>query len=255
MQTLRNWNGDKVTFAESKGGVLAFVDPLAGLLRGGVQEWPPPEIERKLSRSGRQRAYSGENLDAVVEKLGYYSDLQSINSEDAITWSVFGPLIYAPEITRVKFCTRLFHMIDLPLLPPKSATISLWPRKLHPHTMRSGGPEIDFLVETPEVVIVGEAKWRSPVGTSQGIDKDKNQIEIRQDFLKSFGRRDYPTVTTFVVLGVYLNEPFLREQNSQLGDAKILLRNVSWEAVCNINPHPTEEELPRYFQWKKMYSK
>ncbi len=261
MRTLSDWNGVEICLAESKRGVLAFQDPLTGLLRDGVpeSEWPACEVAQKLrSKSRHHTAYQGKDLDAVVKKCGYYCDLQSIHSEDAITWSVFGPLIYAAETTRTKFCEKLFRLIEPSLLPPKSVKIFLWKRVLHPDTgSRSNGPETDFLLETAKVVVLGEAKWLSSVGTGQGANRDKDQITLRKEFCEKRGRGVYPTATTFVVLGISLddNNPVTRRGECQVGDAKILLRNVSWESVCNIKPHPAEEELPKYFQWKKKYSR
>lgn len=256
MRAIRDWNGVEISLGESRGsGVLAFTEPLAGLLRGEVQDWPPPEILPKLKKSGRQGAFEGEDLNAVVKMLGFYCDLQSVHSEDAITWSVFGPLIYATEKIRAGFCTQLFQLIEPSLSPPKSVTIFLWHRVRHPDTCTCSGPEIDFLLETPEVVIVGEAKWLSSVGTHQGTSKKKSQIELRKEYLEKFGRSDYPTVKTFVVLVISLNEHVKLQQDCQVGDAEILFRNVSWESVCNIKPHPAEEELLNYYKWKKVNSK
>ena len=212
MKTVLDWNGNEVSLAESRVGRRAFIDPFAGLLRGGVKEGPPIEIIRKLSKSGHRSAFQGEDLDAVVEKLGYYCNLQSVNSEDAITWSVFGPLIYAPAKVRVEFCARLFQLIEAQLDPPQSAKLSLWHSVPHPETSEPGGPEFDFLIETPKVVVVGEAKWNSSLDVRQGMDKNKDQITIRKEFLEKHGRKTYPTVTTFVVLGVHLNEAVMQPE-------------------------------------------
>ena len=254
MRTVLDWNGNEILLAESRGGTLAFIDPFAGLLRGGIKVGPPPEIRRKLSKSGHQSNFQGEDRDAVVEKLGFYCDLQSINSEDAMTWSVFGPLMYATVSVRAKFCAGLFHLIEARLNPPQSAKISLWHHVPHPEPSSSGGPEFDFLIETSEVAIIGEAKWNSPVGTRQGKNRDKDQIMIRKEFLEKHGRRIYPTVTTFVVLGVHLKDALVRPEEYRVGNFEILLRNVSWDAICSITPHPAEEELPNYFRWKRKYS-
>lgn len=255
MRNVLDWNDQEVLLAKSKGGVLAFVDPFRGLLLGGTIEEHPTEIKRKLSKSRHQRAFQGEDLDAVIEKLGYYCDLQSVNSEDAMTWSVFGPLLCAPASVRTEFCARLFHLIEARLDPPQSAKLSLWRRVPHPDTSGSGGPELDFLIKTPKVVIIGEAKWDSSVGTKQGTNKKKDQILIRKEFLEKSGRTIYPTVTTFVVLGVHLNEAVVQPKSLRVDDSEILFRNVPWENICSITPHPAEGELPRYFQWKKMYSR
>ena len=165
MRTLRDWRGNDVTLAESAGGVLAFHDALAGLLRGEVPVWPPPEITQKLYASRQQRAYRDNDLEAVVQHLGYYCDLQSLHSEDAITWSVFGPIAYATEATRLEYCASLFQLIEPSLPQPSAGTICLWRRVPHPDTSGSGGPEVDVLIQTPEVVVVGEAKWMSAVGS------------------------------------------------------------------------------------------
>lgn len=254
MQTVPDWNDKEVLLAKSKGGKLAFVDPFRGLLLGGTVEEHPTEIKRKLSKSGRQNAFQGEDLDAVTGILGHYCDLQSVNSEDAMTWSVFGPLLCAPASVRTEFCARLFHLIEPRLDPPQSAQLSLWRRVPHPDTSGSGGPELDFLIETPRVVIIGEAKWNSSVGTHQGASGDKDQITIRKEFVEKHGRSFSPTVTTLVVLGVHLNEAVVKPEEYRLDDSEILFRNVPWEDICGITPHPAEEELPRYFRWKKMYS-
>jgi len=50
----------------------------------------------------------------VREYLGYYCDLQSLNSEDALTWSVFGPLIHGPAPRRLEFVRSLFTELGLP---------------------------------------------------------------------------------------------------------------------------------------------
>ncbi len=254
MRTVLDWNGNEVSLAESKGGVLAFADPFTGLLLGGTNEDHHTEINRKLSKSGHQKAFQDKDLDAVVEKLGHYCNLQSVNSEDAITWNVFGPLIYAPAAVRAEFCACLFHLLEAQLDPPKSAKIYLWHRVLHPDTSGPGGPEFDFLIETPKVVIVGEAKWKSSVDAYQGKNKDKSQVMLRKEYLEKHGRRIYPTVTTFVVLGVHLNEAVVQTEEYRVDDFEILLRNIPWGNLCSITPHPAEEELPKYFQWKKNHS-
>lgn len=58
----------------------------------------------------------------------------------------------------------------------------------------------------------------------------------------------------FCLVGVYLNEAVVQPKSLRVDDSEILLRNVSWENICSITPHPVEKELPRYFQWKKKYS-
>src|SRR5688500_14738550 len=104
--------------------------------------------------------------------LGFYSDLQSIHSEDAITWSVFGPVIYGGKTVREPCVTDLLKMIRVPG-KAGNAHIWLWGRLPHPDTLVPGGPEIDFGVQTDDVFLLGEAKWRSSIGSAQGVNRDK----------------------------------------------------------------------------------
>jgi hypothetical protein len=56
-------------------------------------------LVQKLARSDKQMYFFPEDQAFLVQKLGYYTDLQSVNSEDALVWSYFGPLAYAtPDV-------------------------------------------------------------------------------------------------------------------------------------------------------------
>src|SRR5207247_3920535 len=112
-----------IQVGESAGGVLATLDPLANLVRGGVPFWPAPELIQKLYASSLWRGKTAEDDHAVRQCLGHYCDLQSLNSEDAVTWSFFGPLIYGPAEWRQEFANRACAAFGLP--QPTSATIWL----------------------------------------------------------------------------------------------------------------------------------
>lgn len=115
MKSIEHWSGEgSIEVAENVGGVLATVDPFANLIRGGVSPWPPPELLQKLHASERWRGKTLEDDRRVREYLGYYCDLQSLNSEDALTWSVFGPLIHGPAPRRLEFVRSLFTELGLP---------------------------------------------------------------------------------------------------------------------------------------------
>jgi hypothetical protein len=254
MRTLPDWRGNAVTLAESHGGVLAFRDVQEGLIRGNAPVWPTPEITQKLHKSRHQTAYRHDDLDAVVTKLGYYCDLQSVHSEDAITWNVFGPISYADEAIRLEYCASLFQLIDPSLPPPTGSTISLWRRVPHPETDSVGGPEVDVLIQTPEVVVVGEAKWMSAVGSGQGVDKNKDQLALRKEYLEGLGRRIYATETIGVVLSIGI-EPAPIGSEPDADGSNVLDRYVTWKDLCAIPRHPLSDELGRHHQWKMSNSR
>src|SRR6185503_14844527 len=103
MATIRNWHNESIEVAQSSGGVLAVVDPWHNVIRTGVRPWPAPELIQKIYQSIQVRAFVGDQHQMATATLGFYSDLQSIHSEDAITWSVFGPVIYATAAVRETF--------------------------------------------------------------------------------------------------------------------------------------------------------
>ena len=100
MKTIEHWDGvSALSVAESAGGVLATLDPLSNVIRAGVRPWPAPELIQKLYASERWRGRTDDDTRAVAATLGHYTDLQSLNSEDAVTWSFFGPMIHGVNVT------------------------------------------------------------------------------------------------------------------------------------------------------------
>src|SRR5205807_319477 len=107
MAYIQNWHGAEIKVARSAGGVLAVADPWDNVVRTGIRPWPPPELIQKAYQSRQLSAFRGENAEIAVSRLGFYSDLQSLHSEDALTWSVFGPIAYATRAVREEFTREL----------------------------------------------------------------------------------------------------------------------------------------------------
>lgn len=127
-----------------------------------------------------------------------------------------------------------------------SSEIFLWRRIPHPDTLVSGGQEIDFGILTNYTLLLGEAKWKSSVGASQGKNKDKNQIQLRVEFLQKYAPRLYPGVRHFVVLGVGLNNDMIENYS----DKSIKCIGRTWNTICSFKSHPNHDELQKYLTWK-----
>ena len=255
MTPITDWRDKPVSLAESNGGVLAFTDPLAGLVRGNVIPWPPPEITQKLYKSRQQRAFSGADQKAVIRALGYYCDLQSLNSEDAMTWSVFGPVAYAPVTIRLAYTESLFRLISPKLPVPRTVAFALWRRLPHPETQVSGGPEIDFLIQTDHVLVLGEAKWKSKIDSRQGKKRDKDQITLRHEICTKFGHRLFPGISWFVVLGLSIEGGLVKPSRTERDDRHFIIAETTWPKVCELPQHPALDELQSYYDWKLKHSK
>jgi len=150
---IKDWNGKEIPLAVSKGGVRVVAHPFDNLIQTGCDPWPPSEIIQKLYESRQVRAFDGDQRAICESGLGYYCDLQSLNSEDAITWSVFGTVALSQKHLLEKWLGDLFHLLDLDDATTDKAEIFLWRRIPHPDTLVSGGPEIDFGIITRNTLL------------------------------------------------------------------------------------------------------
>jgi hypothetical protein len=239
-----DWNNREIEVATSRGGVVAVADYSDNLIRT-AEPWPPPPVVQKLYESRQSRAFDDEELSVLTGRTGIYSDLQSLNSEDAITWSYFGPLMFAPPRSRAAFLNWLTARLELDAPQSGACTIDLWRRVPHPDKSLPGGPELDVVLDGDGCVVFGECKWGSGEGRGQGLKGDKGQMQLRREFLAKYGQSIYSgraTVALAVTRGAALGNP-----ESDLGATEA---EISWSALAEYPDHPTGDEFSRYLAWK-----
>lgn len=252
---LLDWNGHEMEVERSRGGVLAACWHYRNLIQRASAVGESTEIIQKLVRSKQESAFDTDELARLQEQLGYYCDLQSLHSEDAITWSVFGTVGHCEEPLRVRWVRELFWKLGLPSDKPDHCEITLWRRVPHPETGRPEGPEIDFSIVTEDTVLLGESKWLAGIGKGQGIRRNKDQIQLRIEFLKDYGKSgtflspvtrqpEFKNMAVFLV-GLEKDPSFI--EGSHDG---IELRFATWEQVCSLKSHPFAQEVGRYYRWK-----
>jgi hypothetical protein len=239
--TMLDWNKKEIITAKSKGGKISVCNYENNLIIPSSLVWPHPDILKKLYRSNHSKDFDQASLEALSAKLGFYCDLQSLRSEDAITWSIFGTLTYFSKNQQVTFVNSLLKNIGEELIV-KDCLIQLWTRIAHPDTLVSGGPEIDFQIIGDTLVLLGECKWTAKVAENQGKQKNKNQIQLRAEYLENYGKQIFPHVNRQLVLIVGQTTP----QNP-------VCPNITWEEICRNTQHPLKEEINRYYRWKKEF--
>jgi hypothetical protein len=255
VKLIPDWHGREVCVAESKkGGVVAFADYADGLIRTTRSKWPPPEILQKLYKSRQARAFGESDQVELSAKLGYYCDLQSANSEDAATWSVFGPLMYGPREARHRFLGALLQLAGLDADPNESPDLWLWRRVVHPETFVSGGPEVDFAIRSGSLLVLGESKWRSDVAANQGKTRDRDQIELRIQYLTERACTMGDGIERGAVLGLSLSSDLIQARHRGLANPRIQLSDVAWGDVAGLPEHPNHPELSDYLEWKRALS-
>ena len=127
-----NWKGNKISVARSKNGRIAVVDfrdnLIANALPGVVIPFP---LLQKLVRSVHESQFSGSALNAVTKKLKFYADLQSLASEDIMTFSCLGPIWLAGPQEVARFADWLIREWGLPLKKLGTAMMDFWRRLPH----------------------------------------------------------------------------------------------------------------------------
>ena len=249
-EKIRDWNGKEVVATRSGDGVLVLADPFDNLVSTGIRPWPPAEIVQKLYKSGREWAFPAPSRSVVTAKLGYHCDLQSIHSEDALTWSVFGTVARAAEARRNRWVQDFLSLLGIQADAVTHSEIFLWRRVPHPDTLVSGGPEIDFGIQTESVVLLGEAKWRSPLAKEQGERKNKDQVQLRVEFLRKLGSLFFSAAERKLVAAIGWRPDLIPTQD----DGDVFSTSSTWDAVCRIASHPLAQELQAYLDWKKAHS-
>jgi hypothetical protein len=229
-EQVADWNGRPITIARSKKGVRAVCDFTDNLIREDRLPWPPPPVVQKLYESIHSRSFEGVELAACKQRLGFYSDIQSLNSEDAITWSYFGPFLAETSESRAAFLNWLLEEVGLAeLAGGERCGIDLWRRIPHPDPPISpGGPELDVVLDGDQAVVFLEAKWRSKEGARQGRTGTKTQLELRRDFLGVIGPRVYGD-RGFVVCGDPVDPSPRRSWRRVVGWQRMAGRRASGE--------------------------
>jgi hypothetical protein len=247
---IKGWNNQPVEIVRSPGGSQSFVDYRDGLISQDVSPWPPPELAQKLFASEQVKHFSTEDEPKLTHNLGYYCDLQSINSEDALTWNVFGLLNHTIPSSRDLFSHNLIASLGFESRSIQQSHIWVWRRLPHPDTIGGNGPELDFAIQTPETVILGECKWHGALSKGQGIAKNLDQIEIRQRFCERVGRGIFPEAHRFIVLGVTIEGDLVEESVTHSSGIEYRTMNSTWQDIIDLAGHPYSEELGRLLKWK-----
>ena len=110
----------------------------------------------------------------LTADLGHYSNLQSINSEDTVSGSVFES--HDPKYWLNAMLDAAFGVAAR----PSAWRVGLWERTVHPDTgTTANGPEADVVLDAEGWRYVIEAKWLSDVEDGQGAGRNLTQLDLR----------------------------------------------------------------------------
>jgi hypothetical protein len=253
MPSVENWNGTEIDVATTSGGTLLVCNPFDALMRPIAGPWPSPALVMQLGEGEPGRYPFTEELRAQVSTpLGHYCEMQSLNSEDAITWSFFGTLMAGPADRRAHFLNWLCDRLGMPWIANTCGAIDLWRRIPHPYYPGTDGPELDAVLDGDDCVAFVEAKWLSKEGTGRGPDGGRvGQMHLRQRFFERWGNALYGDRGK-LVLSVGLAGNLVPDQAPD--EHGIAVRSMTWTALADYPAHPNGDEFARYLAWKLKHS-
>ena len=255
IKTKSSWAGQPISGTLSTGSqVFAALDWQDMVIQVG-----DPIRRKACDPSGQIRAFDIADQKALKARYGRYSNLQSINSEDTVTWSIFG--CASPE----PWLGTLFETVFGVAERPTNWTLDFWQRTPHPDTGSSNhGPEHDIIFQSPDWRYAGEAKWTRDIDGAQGRSRTISQLEMRAHWASSGIPSDQwgviviapqsklykPARSAESVFRRYFTPSKDKYIPTLQADA-ISARAITWEQILEIVTGRTGfEEVAAYLKWR-----
>ena len=214
-------------------------------------------IKQKAARGSRHvKAYNIEAQEALIKRDGRYCSLQSISSEDTVTWSVFGLYDF--------WIGDLLSLVFGASACPLGRRITFWKRWPHPETGGFYGPEADVLIESgTSWSCAVEAKWlKTDIDGKQGRNRSKTQLEMRaaceikNQLVIAPRPSRYPPATGDKIFPRYFEA--VGDKYKLTSEASALpgvIRVITWEQIAELldiraNAEPDAAEIVSYLRWR-----
>jgi hypothetical protein len=170
--TINGWRGQPIVGVRSRGPSQTF---WARDWRDLVLDTTGDIAKKSGGAPGASGWFTDEDHTYVTEVDDKCSYLQSLQSEDTVTWTAFGRNVSDAAVT---------SMLDVAFGSaaerPRAWSRLFWQRFVHPDTGRlAGGPEPDVVFDAPGRRYVVEAKRLADLDDGQGVAGKTNQLAMR----------------------------------------------------------------------------
>lgn len=130
-------------------------------------------IVRKAEAKSNVNDFPVEDRERLTKVLGHYSQVQSINCEDTVTWAVFQDRLHpwVPDLLRSAAPHREL---------PDVWRAELWVPSQHPRRpTATRRPEADAMLHGDDWCYAVEAKWLHDIGLHSGSGYQDTQLDYR----------------------------------------------------------------------------
>lgn len=223
-------------------------------------------IQKKAGQTSPRglAAYASNEHARLTSKLGHYSQVQSINCEDTVTWAAFHKPIGAwfPSILQQCFGTN-----DRPQIWETRH----WARARHRDTgLVTHGPEADVeacapTIECPAWRYIVEAKWTQDIDGKQGSSGKLTQLDFRGE-IACDGNLERGQYGVLVIAPAPKRYSPARRANSVFrryftidGETyrpmpaadRVFAQAITWEAVAAaLDQVDSHREIAAYLRWR-----
>lgn len=212
---------------------------------GSAPDWLAKQARSYVAHPGW---FDPEDSEALAQPLGRISKLQSLRSEDAVTWSWFGTLAACDGERRAATLAWLLEEVGVAWPVSTAVQMRQWERVPHPNEPGRPGPEIDAIADDPGGPLVFvEAKWDAPLGTGKGaaVGVRDDQVLLRQAALASTtqdGRRCLVLMVARAAMTTASYAPL---------PAVVA---TTWQQLARCECHPHADEFREYLAWKERWA-
>ena len=196
-------------------------------------------------------AFDEEELAGCEKRLGFYSDLQSLNSEDAITWSYFGSFLAETPAAARRLPNWLLEEVGLGE-PAGSERCGdrLWRRTRTPtdRPRRAARSSTSSSTATGRRLLRGEVAFegsdepgstgRSAASAQARLPRRDRSARLRRPGLRRLA-------------GSSLDEPYSAVEPPDAHG--VHTASVTWDRLAGYDRHPAGEEFSRYLAWKRAF--
>ncbi len=170
---IRRWDGEVIEGVASRGPSATFA---ALDWRDLVPGAPELDLAPKVKKSSRLGSFEPDDRDALQARDGVYSDLQSINSEDTVTWAAFRASRRGAWLA--SGLREAFQDDSL----PENWTTTLWSSSPGPSpdaTPPEADADLRSTTDKASFHITVESKWKQDLKDGQDVTRSWNQLDMR----------------------------------------------------------------------------
>lgn len=256
METVEDWNGNELGVCHSRASAVPYVTSWRrNVIAPPGGQWPAWLEKQVTGYTARADWFDDADAQVLSAELGRISKFQSLNSEDAVTWSWFGTLALAEPKERAAALQWLLNKVGLAAEVTPEAMIDQWSRVHHPNVPESPrGPEIDARVSDTNLLMYVEAKWHAELGSGRGAQEGKRDDQVvlrRESITHDPALAEHPGQR--LVLGVSNHRQdvsaYARGAEASAG-RQIEVRWMTWQDLTQCGAHPHADEFKRYLDWK-----